>query len=206
MKGKSLVVLLTLLVIGAAALLVCTRSDSPSAGGPLDSGGLGFSLPLEVNEVLSIGLTEIANLGDQAATIERVRLLGVTGPLELVGVRARPYPLGDNGILAAEFGFPPPKFPAEPLSRSGVVPPPKMFSPDGEPSEGVQLVIGIKMTAPGIAAYRDVEVTYRVGKRSYTEVWNGAVHLCAPAADFIGADKDCPPEELEERFEDRTLG
>ena len=84
-----------------------------------------------------------------------------------------------------QFGFPPPEFPAKPLSEENVVPVPKEFSENGSAYEGLQLVVGVKSTGPGIGRIRGVEVTYRVGNRRYRNSSEGNGFLCAPAADYL---------------------
>lgn len=202
------------MVLGIAACLAATvvvlRQRSGSGDGPLDVGALGYSQLLSVGEVFSVGTTLLFNEGRKPAVVERVRLHGVTGALELLGVRTRPVPDERGGpTMVGEYGFPPPAYPAEPLAEKNVVPVPKTFTAEGSPVEGLQLVIGIRTTEPGVAAYRAVEVSYRVGKRHYREIHESPVHLCAPAEDFGGieggADR-CPPRELEDVFDDRVLG
>jgi hypothetical protein len=185
----------------------------PTAG-PIDSSqnGLGYSQPLEVGQDFSIGITTLYNGGKKPIVVERVRLLGVTGALELVGVNTRLFPQGDVGIFIGEFGFPPAPYPSKPLAEQNVVPVPKLFNPtSGDPDEGLELVIGIRATRPGISAYRAVEVHYRVGDRDYRETYEAnAVHLCAPLAEYSDpisyrSIQDCPPRDLKDHFEDGIL-
>lgn len=199
------------LVLGIAASLAATmvvlRQRSVSGAGPLDAGGLGYSQPLGVGEIFSVALIFLQNEGRKPAVVERVRLLGVTGPLDFLGVRTRPVPdERGRGMIVGEYGFPPLAYAAEPLAEKNVVPVPKTFTEDGSPAEGLQLLIGVRTTEPGVAAYRAVEVSYRVGKRRYREIYESPVHLCAPAEDFIGTAEGCPPRELEDVFDDRVLG
>ena len=184
----------------------------PTAG-PIDSSqnGLAYSQPLEVGQDFSIGITSLFNSGQKPVVVERVRLLGVTGPLELLGVRTRLFPQGNVGTFPGDFGFPPERYPnTKPLEEQNVLPVPKLFNEVGDAIEGLELVIGIRATKPGIAAYRAVEVHYRAGRRHYREVFeHNYVHLCAPLSDYVDpvTDRtlDCPPRELEDHFDDRVM-
>ncbi|MGH8974028.1 MAG: hypothetical protein ACRD0C_12600, partial [Acidimicrobiia bacterium] len=78
------------------------------------------------------------------------------------------------------------------------------FNPEGEPIEALQLVIGVKATEAGVARARGVEVAYRVGKTTYREVFLNEFYLCVPAAEYR-AESGCPPQALEDKFDDRVL-
>jgi hypothetical protein len=97
-----------------------------------------------------------------------------------------------------------------PLTEQNVLPVAKEFNKTtGTPLDGLQLVIGIRATKPGIAADRAVDVRYRVGGRHYHEVFRNYVHLCAPLSEYVDTVpaihrtiRDCPPRELEDMFDD----
>jgi hypothetical protein len=202
-------------VVGATAWSARYRYDP--TGGPIDSSenGLAYSQPLEVGQDFSIGITALFNDGKKPAIVDKVRLLGVTGPLELLGVHTRHFPEGNVGTFPADFGFPPDRYPAKPLTEQNVVPGSMVFNDAGESIDGLELVIGIRAMRPGISAYRAVEVHYRVGRRRYRELFEANhVHLCAPLSDYVDVTavdpgrrtlRDCPPRELEDKFEDRVL-
>ncbi|MGH9003678.1 MAG: hypothetical protein ACRDYV_11165, partial [Acidimicrobiia bacterium] len=101
------------------------------------------------------------------------------------------------------YGFPPTEKPSHDPSKANVVPGDPELTPAGTPAEILQLIIGVKATGPGIAANRGVEVTYRVGSKKYTEVWNEAFELCAPVADFKDRPDACPPADFE--YDDRVV-
>ncbi len=67
---------------------------SPAFRAAQDSSGW-----VTIGQDFSIGITTLYNGGKKPVVVERVRLLGVTGPLELLGVNTRMYPQGDAGIL-----------------------------------------------------------------------------------------------------------
>lgn len=144
------------------------------------------------------------NYGKKPATVERVRLLDVTGPLELLGIRTRQLPSPDGYPIGA-VGYPPTEYTSKPLTEDNVVPVPTTFDGEGFPDEHLQLVIGVRITAPGVASAQRIEVTYKVGRHRYREVIRNSIHLCNPAAEYEPKG-GCPPRAAEGLTSDRTLG
>ncbi len=166
------------------------RGDGPLSAG---TGGSETGQKLGVGVEYSIGHALLINKGKRPAVVERVRLLGVTGGLELLGVMTHPVPdEKGQGMFLGLFGFPPTDldYPSKPLSEQNVVPVAKTFNESGEPDEGLELVIGVKATRPGVARARAIEFTYKAGGRKYREVYPGAIYLCAPKEQF--PDDTCP--------------
>lgn len=196
-------------VLAGGFLLVSiagTACDREPGDGPLDASGSGsgYSQIIDVGERFSIGLPLIGNLGKKDAVIEQVRLVGVTGPLEILGLRTRPFPDDSPFHLSfGMYGFPPTEEPSHDPSKVNVVIGSPNLTPAGTPEDVLQLIIGVKATAPGIAANRGVEVTYRVGSERYREVWNDVFELCAPKADFVDRAADCPPRDF--KYDDRVV-
>jgi hypothetical protein len=189
-----------------AAIVVLNRKPSASSSGPLagqPSSGLGQ--PLKVGKAFSVATVALGNEGKVAARVERVRVLGVTGPLELLGVRVRHLPGEPGSAFLGLFGFPPPEFPAVPLRQDPVVPVATERTESGDPLQELQLLIGVRATAPGIARYRAVEVTYSVSGRRYRHVYESAAYLCATTAPEINPADPCPTKETEGKFDDRTV-
>ena len=56
-----------------------------------------------------------------------------------------------------------------------------------------------------MARFEAVEVTYKIGRRRYREVFEDSVYLCAPTDLYKGTGQ-CPSDEVRDRFDDRTLG
>jgi len=195
------VVLAGILVVGIL------RARGTSTDGPLDGGvGTEQGQPLEVKQPYTWGSVLLLNKGDKPATLERVRLLGVTGSLELLAVHTRPVPdERGQGLYLGDTGFPRTDYPTRPLAEQNVVPVPKTFSPEGTPYERLQIILGVQVREPGVARFEAVEVTYKVGGRRYREVFDDSVYLCAPYDAFTG-NGDCPSEEVRDRFDDRTIG
>lgn len=216
MRARLLLVVLGLLAVGVAGTTAWyARYQYDPTAGPIDSSenGLSYAQPIDVGRSISIGITTLYNDGKKPIVVEKVRLLGVTGPLDLVGVATR-HLQKEEATFAADFEFPPERYASKPLTEQNVLPVAKVFNEtSGNPLDGLQLAIGVRATQPGIAAYRAVEVRYRVGRRQYREVFEAnAVHLCAPLADYVDVNapdrrtiRHCPPRELEDKFEHRVL-
>jgi hypothetical protein len=188
--------------VAVVAGLALMERNAPGDG-PLRGGTLNFGYSAEVGEPFSMTNVAIFNHGDKPAAIERVRLLGVTGSLELLGVRTRQIPSSEGYPLGA-VGFPPAGYSSKALSDDNAVPVPKTFTETGSPYEHLQLVVGLRALAPGVAGAQQVEVTYKVGGRRYREVIDNKMFLCAPKAQYDPAH--CPPREVEDLTSDRTLG
>ena len=192
-------------VVAVAAGLVL-RSGSDARDGPVSAGedGFIFGHRLAVGEAFSVGHVLLANEGERPAVVERVRVVGVAGPLEVLGIRARHLPdEGQPGMFAGDYGFPPTSFPTKGLGDANVVPVSKARTPAGTPEERLELVIGVRAAEPGVVRARGVEVTYRVGGDRYTEVYDTPIYLCAPAAQYR---EECPPADLENDFGDGVAG
>jgi hypothetical protein len=182
----------------AAAVTVAVLMARPHdlTAGPVAAGG-GFSnaQPVDVGARFSFGYL-LETEGKEPAVLERVRVLGVSGPIEVLGVMARLHPSGPKPYaFMAAFDFPPPDYPSKPLAEQHVVPLPTASDGDSSPYGGLQLVVGVKSTGPGIGRIRGVEFTYRMGKRRYRNSSDGNGFLCAPTSVYAsGAPKsgDCP--------------
>ena len=164
------------------------QRGGPVAGGTSTSGDgdrLGLAQPF------SFGGVVLFNKGSEPAVLEKLRILGVTGGFELLGVRTNPAPLSPTtyNFLGA-FGFPPDEYPSHSLAEAHVVPVAKTKTKSGEPTEGLQLVIGARATRPGVAHARAVEFTYRVGHRRYRNSYEGSMYLCTPKEQFTA--ESCP--------------
>ncbi|HEV3363544.1 MAG TPA: hypothetical protein VG795_05275 [Acidimicrobiia bacterium] len=194
-------------VVLAGILFVIVQTTRTSTDGPLDGGvGNEQGQPLEVRQPYTWGSTLLLNEGKKPATVERVRLLGVTGSFELLAVHTRAVPdERGQGLYFGDTGFPRSDYPSRPLAEQNVVPVPTTFSPEGNPYEGLQIVLGVQVNEPGVARFKAVEVTYTVGRRRYREVFHDSVYLCAPYDAYTGSG-DCPSDEVRDRFDDRTLG
>jgi hypothetical protein len=198
---KRLLLLLAALIVVLAAAVFSFRPRGLGEG-PV-SAGTGTSSSgqrLAIGERVSFGYVLLTNSGNKPATLESVRLLGVSGGLELLGIRSRTIPDEQGrGMFIGLSGFPPNEWSSTPLDTNHVVPVPRTFSETGNPNEGLELVIGVRATRPGVARARAVEFTYRVDDRRYRGVYEGSMYLCAPVENFTA--ETCPGE-AEGKFDD----
>jgi hypothetical protein len=87
------VALIAAVVVAGILGLVLLQTGRASSDGPLDGGvGTEQGQPLQVNQPYAWGSTLLLNKGKKPATLERVRLLGVTGSFELLAVHTRLVP------------------------------------------------------------------------------------------------------------------
>jgi hypothetical protein len=199
--------LILVLVVAGVLLVVIVQTRRTLSAGPLDGGvGTEQGQPLDINQPYTFGATLLRIDGKKPATVERVRLLGVTGSLELLAVHTRPVPdERGQGLYMGDTGFPRTDYPTRPLAEQNIVPVATTRTPDGSPNEGLQIVLGVQVNEPGVARFGSIEVTYTVGARRYRKVFNDSVYLCAPDDAYTG-NGDCPSAEVRDRFDDRTLG
>jgi hypothetical protein len=181
-----------------------------SAPPPLDGGPrIGVGGAVEVGQPYSWGAVVLQNRGGRPAVVQRARILRSTPNLELAGpVHSHFVGYGhteaDQMIAGDQTGFPPARWPSRPLAEQNIVRVAQRIGDDGEPTEGLQIVFGLVVTAPGEARATAVEVVYRVGGRRYRQVFDNTVTLCAPVAVYL--ERDCPADEARLIPEDRILG
>jgi hypothetical protein len=182
--------LAAVVTLAAVLLAVLFARRGGLKEGPVYAGGGRNAQAIDVGVPYSFGYL-LRTEGKRPAELERVRVLGVTGPIEVLGVMARPHPSGPKPyFFALAFGFPPPDYPSKPLAEEHVVPLGSTFSEGGTPDQGLQLVVGVKSTGPGIGRIHGIEFTYRVGKRRYRNSYDGSGFLCAPSSEYLqGAPK-----------------
>lgn len=197
------VAVLGIVVVSGGLVFRASRAKpgpGPVHGPPASS----LSQPLKVGEEFSAATAALVNEGQHPARVERVRLLGVTGPIDLLGVRTRHEP-DPSGDFLGLFGFPPPGYTTAPLKQDPVVPVPTERAEDGSPLQQLQILIGLRPTAAGVARYRAIEVTYSVRGRRHRRVLENAVYLCATTSPEVNPADPCPTKETEGRFDDRTV-
>ncbi|HZQ78665.1 MAG TPA: hypothetical protein VFE55_15120 [Acidimicrobiia bacterium] len=186
--------------IGAVALAVvsaigavgyaCWDRTTTHAGGPvLLSAGINGQR-LAVGEPTNFHGVRLSNRADQPAVVERVRILGVTGGFEVLGVRVIPRQYGTGASDA---------IPAGPTGGAGLkrlggehVIPVSKARAGGAPDDGLELAIAARATVPGVARMRGIEITYRVGRRRYRRTGDAPLYLCAPPDRY--SFENCPGE------------
>lgn len=189
------------LALTGGAWLAAAGGDGEPGPGPLNGADEFLeSQPVPANEPYDMAslATFFDNRGEKPITIERARLLGVAGPLELIEVRAHPvnaYVEGrevwGGGIVAISEA----RFPTDPFAGHNTVPVPKVFSQNGNPDEGLQLLFRVVMKADGVGRWSAMEIEYRAGTTRHREVFPWKVWLCAPIDPVLGKGKTpCPKD------------
>jgi hypothetical protein len=175
-------------------LVLVLRGPAVRTGGPIPpSAVINRGQPVDVGMDESFGYL-LKNEGKQPAILERVRVVGITGPIEVLGVWAS-LKTGDRGSFITLPGFPPPEYPSRPLAEEHVVPVSSSFDDSGFPNDGLQLAVGVRATGEGFGRIRGIEFTYRVGKRRYRGSIDGYGLLCAPQKRFYDADPNVKVEK-----------
>lgn len=187
-----MVVLLAVLAVGV--FVVVLRGPAVRTKGPIDPGAvINRGQPVDVGADESFGYL-LKNDGEQPAIIERVRVVGITGPIEVLGVWAS-LKTGDRGSFITLPGFPPAEYPSKPLAEAHVVPVSSSLNDNGIPNDGLQLAVGVRATAEGFGRIRGIEFSYRVGKQRYRGSIDGYGLLCAPLKRFYDPDPNVRVEE-----------
>lgn len=92
-----------------AGVIVLLQRERKISAGPVEVGGVGTASaqPIDVGVDYSFGYM-LWNSGKKPAVVERVRVLGLTGPIEVLDVWARQHPSGPkHNTFTFLFGFPP---------------------------------------------------------------------------------------------------
>ena len=192
--------------VGVLAVVVVMRvaGSAPDPGPVQGPGSSSLAQPLKVGEDFSAATAALENEGHYPARVERIRLLGVSGPIELLGVRTRHEP-DPSGDFLGLFGFPPPGYTTTPLHQDPVVPVPTERTEAGSPLQRLQLLIGLRATGPGVGRYRALEVTYSVRGRRHRRILENAVYLCATTAPEVNPADPCPTKDADGKFDDRNV-
>lgn len=142
-----------------------------------------MGIPVDPGQVVTVGYAELSNEGKSEAQVEKVRLLP-PGRVELVGVQTLLLPRDGGGIISLP-DYPPKGYPTKPLAEQDRVAGVRPRAP-GEPEPALELILGVRITRPGVLRSDHVEVTYTVGKRRYVESYPVQITLCAPAKTYFG--------------------
>ena len=205
MRRRGWLLASAVVAVVALGFVFVSSEDSPTDG-PIDAGRPGgVGQVLDPGEAYTAGHVLLGNLGDEPAVVERVRLVGVKGPIQFLGVRTRPVPGTDaDGIFAGIKGFPPDGFVTRPLAEQNVVPVPTEFTEAGGPLQNLELALGVRSTGAGVGRAWGVEVTYRVDDTRYVERIKARIYLCAPAADFRADIDGTCPGKFQDDFSDEV--
>lgn len=192
----SAVIIVAVASTAGAGFSLWDRTTIHSGGPVLLSSGI-VGQRLGVGEPTSFRGTMLMNRASEPAVLQNVRILGVTGGFEVLGVRANALPIGpgsDASPAVADNG--------QVLAGEHVVPGSKTRTASGESEDGLYLEIRARATTPGVARIRGVEITYRVGDRHYRRSYESPMYLCAPLEQFT--IETCPGR-AEGHFDDDAV-
>jgi len=140
----------------------------------------------------------LRNAGRKPAVLESVRIVGLTDGFEVLGVRTRPWPASPETYASDPQRFALTGAGPAVLDGSPVLPVSTAGSRPGHSENAVQLAIGARAVAPGVARARGVEIRYRVGHHRYRRSTDASMYLCAPPERFT-TERSCPGD-AEDRF------
>jgi hypothetical protein len=107
--------------------------------------------------------------GSETAVFDAVEVVGLTGPVTILGYRVVQPSLG--GPIGLERGFPAVGLEAARVAGA-------RYAPGTAPPE---IVVGVKATAEGRASIAGFRLRYHIGDRRYVASFARAVVLCAPS-------------------------
>jgi len=146
--------------------------------------------PVDVGQVFTDGLEMLVVEGDEPITIREVSLTGADPQLELVDAKVA----GEERTLnfAYDPAFPPAEMDLGPLSPAeGMVLAPRSQQRTGKDGfTDYELLLGIRVTEPGVWKRTGVRILYDVGDRRY--VWNSPAELITCTKDYSEDGESCP--------------
>lgn len=161
---------LSLLVIGVLVLTAYAVTRTGSSGPLLREHSTTISrAPVQDGtEIVSIGSALIGNRTSQEAVLLKVQPVPNAGGLEIVGIGVTPVPHtpGPSGVGTAH-GFPPAVRPFDDVDGYRLA-----------PGERVQVVFGVRLLEPhDQGGFPSMRITYRIGDRTYQDVFHNGVEL-----------------------------
>ena len=169
--------------LAAAVAPGCGGGDGPRSGGPLACPECHASLvvPVAVDHPVSDGMLQLRNHGVREATLEDVRLIGISPGLDVLGTYA--VRIGDlpasPGVVAGARRFPPYRDRSVLHAVRGM----KVEPDRGDRSDEVQLVVGVRAQERGRFEFRGLGVAYRVGSQKFVDRFDLPFAVCTPEVD-----------------------
>lgn len=167
--------------VSALALLIWWLSSMPAPTGPiLQIPGDQLGAPVRVGVPFSYNMISLQNVGAQPAVLISATMGPHSPGLRLIGVGiTRRY-----GVVSLNpNGFPRFLGPNEPGSNT-LLPVAGTMIPGGPryyPHKNlVELVVGLRVSKPGIYVLRGMIITYQVGRARYSERTGPILGVCAP--------------------------
>jgi len=165
-----------MLAVAAGLVLIgsgCSSSQEPSEHGPAATANpITYYPTFPTGTTFTDGVEVFVIHGQRPATIRTVQVLGASAGMKVLGVRVA-GPDRQYGAIEILHRFPP----ADP--RLG-----PLFPADGyivHPGPlGAELLIGMKITEPGVQRRTGIRVTYTVGSTTYQKTYRAAIVNCSP--------------------------
>ena len=180
------------IVVTLSAVLLAGCGGSPSTDGPLrvpkEHGS--STAPLEVGQVFTDAYEILVVNGENPVTIKEVSLSGADPQMELVGTLIAGEERSEN--IVGDTVFPPKNFDLGPLTEAeGAILLPKSQQPAGSAGfTDYELILGIRVTEPGLWKRTGVRVLYEAGGREY--LWESPAELVACTKEFSEDGRTCP--------------
>ncbi len=167
------------LAVGAAAAMTFAVTRSSGGGpGPLDlrMDGIGMGMSWNLGESFSVSVPwVIRNTSDHELVLDGIKAVGVRhGSLEVLGAYVMPLAHRESRL----------SFPGYRVPVFGQALPGAVIGPHAQ----LQLVFGLKATAPGRHTFTAMKVLYHEGSTSYVARAGLEVAVCSPN----NIHRDCP--------------
>lgn len=148
------------MLAGVLAVVVVALTGGGSSGlgdGPVE-GSVGGTYGQRIAVGASTAMSHITldTQSEEPAVVERVRLFGVTGPFEFLGVLGRRVPEDGEQYFGGAPGFPSPGYPAHPLTADNPIP-----VADEIEGRRLQIIVGVRVPVEGAARSNGIEIIYR---------------------------------------------
>ncbi len=136
----------------------------------------------EGETIFTDGFDTFEALANDDVTIQSIRSVGDTPGVEVLGVLVS-GPLGENGTVQSFDSFPPTNgLDGELREAEGAL------IPAG--SGYYQILIGYRTDISDLSVRSGIEVTYRIGDRTYTRTLPAGIVMCPPAAESAACDRE----------------
>lgn len=175
-----------------SAVLLTACGGAPGTDGPIrvpKPHGISTAA-LEVDQVFTDGFEMLVVTGEEPVTIKEVTLTGADSQLELVGAKVAGEERTEN--IAWDAAFPPAVPDLGPLADAeGAVLLPQSQQPTGHAGfTDYELLLGMRVTAPGVWKRTGVRILYEAGGREY--LWESSAELIACTKDHSDDGESCP--------------
>ncbi|MGH9006015.1 MAG: hypothetical protein ACRDYV_23055 [Acidimicrobiia bacterium] len=182
------------LLVAVLGILAITRltaggriGHDPGNLGPLDAGDRGATRSLsslEIGQAVTVGGIVVSNAGSKPLVLEGLRLVPPPAEgLELIGAQVAPDEDRAMAVPGTSRRYPP-----DPADVGGAHPLPGAVigprTPGQESPRGTAILVGLRLTKPGVFGFEGLEIDYRVGGTRYALKVDFDFTACGPPADY----------------------